>query len=119
MKPNVGMTTTRVKDLTRMNPLEFHGSKVEEHHQKFIDEEKNQGKYITGQKGAKKTEEVEGKTYLAMEMDSRRTVKWIRDLDPDRLKSQNPEVKERRKIGDEMEPLEHRRLGRRCSINLA
>ncbi|WMV41581.1 hypothetical protein MTR67_034966 [Solanum verrucosum] len=35
---NVGMTTTRVRDFTRMNPLEFHGSKLEEDPPKFIDE---------------------------------------------------------------------------------
>uniref|UniRef100_M1DVM7 Gag-pol polyprotein n=1 Tax=Solanum tuberosum TaxID=4113 RepID=M1DVM7_SOLTU len=38
MKPNVGTTTTRVRDFTRMNPPKFHGSKVEEYPQEFIDE---------------------------------------------------------------------------------
>uniref|UniRef100_M1DHJ3 Gag-pol protein n=1 Tax=Solanum tuberosum TaxID=4113 RepID=M1DHJ3_SOLTU len=36
--PNVGTTTTRVRDFTRMNPLEFHGSKVKEDSQEFIDD---------------------------------------------------------------------------------
>ena len=38
MNPNVGTTTTRVRDFTRMNTLEFHGSKVEEDPQEFIDD---------------------------------------------------------------------------------
>ena len=38
MNPNVGTTATRVRDSTRMNPPEFHGSKVEEDPQEFIDE---------------------------------------------------------------------------------
>ncbi|WMV41072.1 hypothetical protein MTR67_034457 [Solanum verrucosum] len=35
---NVGTTTTRVRDFTRMNTPEFHGSKVEEDPQEFIDD---------------------------------------------------------------------------------
>ncbi|WMV51369.1 hypothetical protein MTR67_044754 [Solanum verrucosum] len=35
---NVGMEAARIKDFTRMNPLEFHGSKVDEDPQQFIDE---------------------------------------------------------------------------------
>ncbi|WMV24166.1 hypothetical protein MTR67_017551 [Solanum verrucosum] len=38
LNPNVGTTTTRVRDFTKMNPLEFHCSKVEEDPQDFIDE---------------------------------------------------------------------------------
>ncbi|WMV18689.1 hypothetical protein MTR67_012074, partial [Solanum verrucosum] len=38
VNPNVGTTTTRVRDSTRMNPLEFYGSEVEEDPQEFIDE---------------------------------------------------------------------------------
>uniref|UniRef100_M1DU94 Uncharacterized protein n=1 Tax=Solanum tuberosum TaxID=4113 RepID=M1DU94_SOLTU len=38
VNPNVGMTTTRVRDFTRMNHSEIHGSKVEEDLQVFIDE---------------------------------------------------------------------------------
>ncbi|WMV33476.1 hypothetical protein MTR67_026861 [Solanum verrucosum] len=38
VNPKVGMTTTRLRDFTRMNPLEFHGSKVDDHPQEFIDE---------------------------------------------------------------------------------
>lgn len=34
----MGTTTTRVRDFTSMNALEFHGSKVEQDPQKFIDE---------------------------------------------------------------------------------
>ncbi|WMV46458.1 hypothetical protein MTR67_039843 [Solanum verrucosum] len=35
---NVGTTSTRVRDCTRTNPSNFHGSKVEKDFQKFIDE---------------------------------------------------------------------------------
>uniref|UniRef100_M1DM08 Gag-pol polyprotein n=1 Tax=Solanum tuberosum TaxID=4113 RepID=M1DM08_SOLTU len=38
MNPNVGTLTTKVRDFTRMIPSEFHGSKVEEDTQEFIDE---------------------------------------------------------------------------------
>ncbi|WMV24398.1 hypothetical protein MTR67_017783 [Solanum verrucosum] len=34
----MGTTATRVRDFTGMNPLEFHGSKVEEDPQQLIDE---------------------------------------------------------------------------------
>ncbi|WMV58293.1 hypothetical protein MTR67_051678 [Solanum verrucosum] len=37
-EPNVGTTTSSVRGFTRMNPLEFYGSKVEEDTQEFIDE---------------------------------------------------------------------------------
>lgn len=33
----VGMETIRIRDFTRMNPLKFHGSKVDEDSQEFID----------------------------------------------------------------------------------
>lgn len=38
MNPDIGMMTSRVRDVTRMNQLEFHGYKVEEDPQDFIDE---------------------------------------------------------------------------------
>ncbi|WMV46530.1 hypothetical protein MTR67_039915, partial [Solanum verrucosum] len=38
VNPNVGMSSTRVRDFNRMNLSEFHGSKVEKYPQKFIDE---------------------------------------------------------------------------------
>ncbi|WMV37907.1 hypothetical protein MTR67_031292 [Solanum verrucosum] len=38
LNANVGMKTSRVKDLNRIISLEFHGSKVEEDPQEFIDE---------------------------------------------------------------------------------
>ncbi|WMV29929.1 hypothetical protein MTR67_023314 [Solanum verrucosum] len=38
MNPRVGTMVTRVRDFIRMNPLEFHGSNVEEDPQEFIDE---------------------------------------------------------------------------------
>ncbi|WMV19107.1 hypothetical protein MTR67_012492 [Solanum verrucosum] len=37
MNPNVGMEATRIIDFTRMNPPEFHGSKVEEDPQEFAE----------------------------------------------------------------------------------
>nr|AAT38735.2 hypothetical protein SDM1_41t00020 [Solanum demissum] len=40
-----------------------------------------------------------------MEMDSWRTTERIGDIDPDRLNSQNPKVKEQRETIDGMEPL--------------
>ncbi|WMV25101.1 hypothetical protein MTR67_018486 [Solanum verrucosum] len=36
--PNLGIVEIRVRDFTRMYPLEFHGSKIEEDPQEFIDE---------------------------------------------------------------------------------
>lgn len=38
MKPNMGTMTTRVRDFTRMNPLDFHGSKLKKVIQYYIDE---------------------------------------------------------------------------------
>ena len=38
MNPNVGTTTTTVRDFTRINPLVFHGFKVEKDLQMFINE---------------------------------------------------------------------------------
>ncbi|WMV33218.1 hypothetical protein MTR67_026603 [Solanum verrucosum] len=38
VNPKVGTTATTMRDFTRMNPLEFHFSKVEEDPQEFIDE---------------------------------------------------------------------------------
>uniref|UniRef100_M1DYV7 Uncharacterized protein n=1 Tax=Solanum tuberosum TaxID=4113 RepID=M1DYV7_SOLTU len=44
-----------------------------------------------------------GRTFLAMEMDSRHTAERIGDLNPDCLKSQNPEDKEPLQTGDGIE----------------
>uniref|UniRef100_M1E052 Gag-pol polyprotein n=1 Tax=Solanum tuberosum TaxID=4113 RepID=M1E052_SOLTU len=38
MKPNMCTMMAKIRDFTRMNPSEFHGSKVEEDPQEFIDE---------------------------------------------------------------------------------
>uniref|UniRef100_M1DE59 Gag-pol protein n=1 Tax=Solanum tuberosum TaxID=4113 RepID=M1DE59_SOLTU len=38
IKLNMGTMASRVRDFTRMNPLEFYGSKIEEDPQEFIDE---------------------------------------------------------------------------------
>ncbi|WMV46733.1 hypothetical protein MTR67_040118 [Solanum verrucosum] len=38
IKPRVGIAATWVRDFTRMNPLEFHGSKFDEYPQEFIGE---------------------------------------------------------------------------------
>ncbi|MDV3192299.1 MAG: hypothetical protein Q8853_02490 [Candidatus Phytoplasma australasiaticum] len=36
--PHARTSASGVRDFTRMNPLEFYGSKMEEDHQEFIDE---------------------------------------------------------------------------------
>lgn len=36
--PNVGKTTSIVRDFTRMNTLDFYGSNIEEDSKEFIDE---------------------------------------------------------------------------------
>lgn len=38
VNPNVGTKATKITNLTRINPLEFHGFKVYEDRQEFIDE---------------------------------------------------------------------------------
>ncbi|WMV38037.1 hypothetical protein MTR67_031422 [Solanum verrucosum] len=38
MNPNGGTTVIRVRDYSRRNPAEFHGSKVDENSQEYIDE---------------------------------------------------------------------------------
>lgn len=38
MNPNFGIVASKVSDFTRMNPLKFYISKVEEVPQEFIDE---------------------------------------------------------------------------------
>ena len=38
MNPNMGTTTSRVRDFTKINPSDYNGSKVEEDPQELIDE---------------------------------------------------------------------------------
>ena len=38
LNPNVGTTTSRVRDFTKINPSDYNGSKVEEDPQELIDE---------------------------------------------------------------------------------
>lgn len=38
VNPNVGTAATRIRYFTRINQLKFHGSKVDEDPQEFIDE---------------------------------------------------------------------------------
>ncbi|WMV14234.1 hypothetical protein MTR67_007619 [Solanum verrucosum] len=46
VNPNMGMVVTRIRDFTRMNPPEFHGSKVDEDPPAFIGEEKFNGAFL-------------------------------------------------------------------------
>ncbi|WMV54508.1 hypothetical protein MTR67_047893 [Solanum verrucosum] len=112
VNPRVGTTTTRVRDFIRMNPLEFHGSNIEEYPQQFIDEVYK----VLMIMGVTPIEKVELEAYQLKGV----AQVWFNQLKEDRVVNKGPLDWEKFKVAflDRFFPLEMREAKALEFINL-